>query len=117
VSALSIFNTVQSFLTLVFTRRVYAGAASKVNVTPLSSRLFGTWTFLSCIIRWYAAYHVENQALYTAALWTFAIALFHFSSEWLVYGTMEFGTGILPSLIVATVSLIWMTMQWDFYVA
>lgn len=116
VSALSIFNTVQSFLTLVFTRRVYAGGASKTNVTPLSSRLFGTWTFLSCIIRYYAAYHLDSREMYIVTFWTFGIALFHFLSEWLVYGTMQFGKGIVPSLTVATVSLVWMTLQYGFYV-
>ena len=60
VSALSIFNNVQSFPTLVFTRRVCAGEASKTNIT---SPLFGTWTFLSCIIRYYAAYHVDSRVL------------------------------------------------------
>ena len=116
VSFLSIFNTIQCFLTLVFTRRVYAGAASKTNVTPLSSRLFGTWTFLSCVVRWYAAYHVDERGFYIVAFWTFAIALFHFATEWLVYGTMQFGKGIFPSLVVATTSLVWMGVQWEFYV-
>ena len=115
-SALSLFNTVQSFLTLVFTRRVYAGEARKTNITPLSSRLFGTWTFLSCIIRYYAAYHLDSRDIYIVTLWTFGIALFHFLSEWLVYGTMQFGKGIVPSLTVAIVSLVWMTLQYDFYV-
>ena len=44
------------------------------------------------------------------------IALVHLVSEWLVYGTMQLGKGILPTLVIDTSSIIWMAVQKDYYV-
>lgn len=78
--------------------------------------MFGTWTFLSCVVRLYAAYRIDVKEVYVLALWSFVIALVHFGSEFLFYGTMKAGKGLVPVLVVAGVSVSWMLMQWDFYV-
>jgi len=125
VSLVSVGNSIQAYSTLHFTQQVYLGsssskAASKSSsgspVTPLSARTFGTWTFLSSIIRLWAAYNIDNPQVYQLALWTYSIALFHFASEWLVFGTARWGKGLAGPVFVSTGSLLWMVSQWSFYV-
>ena len=91
-------------------------AISKDQVTALTARLFGTWTLLAGIIQIYAAYRINNEDWYTLALWTYVIALDHFSSEWLIFGTMRPAKGLLLSSGIATGSLVWMLSQWGSYV-
>ncbi|KAL5117120.1 ergosterol biosynthesis protein [Pleosporales sp. CAS-2024a] len=63
---ISIGNSIQAYSTLKLTSRVYNPTpidpppTTPKHVTALSSRLFGTWTFLASVIRIYAAYNVEN---------------------------------------------------------
>jgi hypothetical protein len=101
---------------LQFARRTFDGPASTAEVTPLASRLFGSWSFLSGLVRLYAAYYIHDKNLYLLALCTYLIVLSHFAGELLVYGTMKIGKGLAPPLFVATTSVVWMLMQWSFYV-
>ena len=114
VSLISVMNSFQAYSTQTFTRRVYSLSPS--SVTPLSARTFGTWTFLSSVIRLYAAYNIENAVVYQLALWTYVIAWLHFVSEWQVYKTAQWGAGLAGPAVVATGSLIWMGAQWGYYV-
>ena len=84
-------------------------------VNHLSSRTFGTWTFLASIIRLYAAYNISNPLMYQLALWTYVIALAHFASEWLVFGTAKMGKGLIGPLCVSSGTLVWMLLQWEVY--
>lgn len=114
----SVFNSVQTYLSqdLALTRRVYEGA-SPTEVTRLSARTFGTWTFITSVVRFYGAYHlVGNKQIYELCLWTFVVAGGHFFTEWLVYGTARLGKGLAGPLVVATTSLAWMVSQKEFYV-
>ncbi|MCJ1358933.1 MAG: ergosterol biosynthesis protein [Icmadophila ericetorum] len=115
IAIVSVFNTVQCYVTTSLTRRVYAGPASS-QVTPLSARTFGTWTLLSSVIRFYAAYRIDDNDFYSLALWTYVIALAHFGSELLVYKTAKLNQGISPTLVVAVSSLLWMLVQREYYV-
>ena len=85
------FNSVQNYLTLKLTRRVYA--ARPQEVTALSSRTFGTWTLLSAIVRGYCAYYVTNPQVYDLTLWSYLIAGGHFISEWVVFGSARYVCG------------------------
>ncbi|CEG73769.1 hypothetical protein RMATCC62417_09085 [Rhizopus microsporus] len=58
-SALGIFNSIQNFCTDTLTKRVYANKPHEV--TPLSGRLFATWTWSVSMIRIYAAFHLEHR--------------------------------------------------------
>ena len=111
VSIVSVANSVQAYITTKFTARVYSPGA----VNPLSSRTFGTWTLLSSIIRMYAAYNISAPLVYHLTLWTFVLALAHFLSEWLLFGTAKMGRGLIGPMCVATGSLVWMLVQWEFY--
>lgn len=111
---ISIGNTIQAYLTTVNTAQVYAASPDSIN--PLSSRIFGTWTFLSSVIRLYAAYNISNPQIYQLAMWAYAAAWGHFMSEWLVFGTAKWGKGIAGPAIISNGSLVWMLTQWGFYV-
>ena len=119
ISVVSIFNSLQTYLSsdLSLTKRVYETAPAD-QVTHLSARTFGTWTFMVSIVRFYGAYHlVGNPQIYQLCQWTFAVAGFHFVTEWLVYRTCKLGKGLAGPLIVSTSSLVWMFTQKDFYLA
>jgi hypothetical protein len=118
VSAVSVLNSIQAYATVVYTQKVYNGSGgpkASSPVTPLSGRTFGTWTFLSCIIRFYAAYNISNPQIYQIAFWSYAIAFAHFNSEWLVFRTTSWGKGLAGPVFVSTATLLWMWSQWDFY--
>ncbi|KAL8672217.1 MAG: hypothetical protein Q9168_003319 [Polycauliona sp. 1 TL-2023] len=114
LSVVSIGNSVQSYLTTSYTRRVYS--APETTVTPLHSRTFGTYTALASIIRLYAAYNITDPLIYQLALWTYVVALGHFYSEWLVFGTARWGKGLAGPLLISVGSLSWMVVQWGTYV-
>jgi hypothetical protein len=69
----------QAYTTLTYTAQVYAGPPEKANsknaspVTPLSGRTFGTWTMITAIVRFYAAYHLDDNSWYDLATWTFVV--------------------------------------------
>ena len=106
------------------TQRVYSGVVPNIHlqkrqtnpVTPLSARTFGTWTFLASIIRLYAAYHIHDPVIYQISLWTYIVALSHFTSEWLIFGTAKLNAGLAAPVVVASGSLAWMLTVWDAYV-
>ncbi|KAI8047028.1 Erg28 like protein-domain-containing protein [Gilbertella persicaria] len=57
-----IFNSIQNFCTSSLTKRVYANKPEQV--TPLSGRLFATWTWSVSMIRIYAAFHLQHKFMY-----------------------------------------------------
>lgn len=118
ISIVSIFNSLQTYLSpsLHLTRRVYEVAPAN-EVTRLSARTFGTWTFITAIIRFYGAYYLANKQIYELCLWTFFVAGGHFISEWLIFGTCKLGKGFAGPLVVSSVSIVWMLSQKDFYVS
>lgn len=118
ISVVSVFNSVQTYLVkdLALTRKVYS-AAPQSEVTNLSARTFGTWTFLTSIVRFYGAYNlVGNSTMYDLAIWTFVVASIHFNTEWLWFKNCKLDKGLAGPLVVSTASLIWMFNQRSFYV-
>lgn len=111
---MSVGNTIQAFITTKNTRQVYLLSASETSA--LSSRIFGTWTIVSAIIRLYTAYNISNPQVYQLAIWAYVIAWAHFMSEWLVFKTAAWGRGLAGPIIISTGSLIWMLSQWGYYV-
>ncbi|KAK9388555.1 Erg28 like protein-domain-containing protein [Lipomyces mesembrius] len=114
ISVVSAFNSAQSYFGgLKLTRRVYEG--NPAQVTELSARTFGTWTFLTALVRLYGAYHINNPVVYDITYATYIVAFMHFSSEWIIYKTAKFGKGLAGPLIVSTTTLVWMTLQKSYY--
>ncbi|KAI0264385.1 Erg28-like protein, partial [Gloeopeniophorella convolvens] len=117
VAATAIFNTVQNYITLHFTKRLYNNVQPPSQVmTPLQARTFGIWTLTASAVRLYAAYNIHNKALYDLALLTYLFAFAHFSSEILIYRTAKLSIPVLSPVVVSTTSLVWMISQYDFYV-
>ncbi|KAF2152094.1 ergosterol 28 [Myriangium duriaei CBS 260.36] len=115
LAVVSIGNSFQAYASLGPTRKVYAGPRSAVN--PLSARTFGTWTFISAVVRLYAAYNINDRAWYNVAMWVFGAAWGHFVSEWLVFRTAAWGKGLAGPVIISSISLVWMFLQKGFYVS
>ncbi|KAI8866379.1 Erg28-like protein, partial [Ramicandelaber brevisporus] len=78
------------------------------QVTPLASRLFGTWTFCVGFVRLYAAYNLANPVLFDALILTYAAALSHFSAEVFVYKTAKLLSPVFSTFSVAVISLGWL---------
>ncbi|RDW90835.1 Erg28 family protein [Aspergillus mulundensis] len=117
VSVVSAANSVQAYISKSYTSELYNGrlADGSSHTNPHSSRIFGTWTFLSSVIRLSAAYNITNPAVYDLAAWTFGIALVHFVLEWLVYGSAQLKGRFVFPLITASGSLAWILTQRDAY--
>lgn len=60
--------------------------------------------------------HIDNEVTYTLSCWTYAIAVAHSGLEWLFFGTTKAGLGMWLVLPFPVVSLVWMFVQWNFYV-
>jgi len=112
-SFLGLFNTVQNFVTLTLTQRVYANCPHQV--TPLQSRTFAVWTVTSGMVRAYCAYNITDPVIYQMALWTYAFVLIHYGLELLVYRSVKLNAGFLSPLIVGGTSFVWMLLQHNFY--
>ncbi|KAJ4291834.1 ergosterol biosynthesis protein [Kalmusia sp. IMI 367209] len=141
VSIISIANSVQAYTTIHYAARVYnpnktsdslvpsniTQYTSPANptplkpgeiasqVTPLSGRKWGTWTALTGLVRLYAAYHINEQAMYELGMWTYGVAWVHYMSEWWWYGTTRWGAPLAGPVVISTGSLVWMWLQREFY--
>ncbi|GHJ84294.1 hypothetical protein NliqN6_0696 [Naganishia liquefaciens] len=113
-TVLGVFNTVQCFISPKLSKRVYSRKPQQV--TPLTSRLFGTWTLLASAVRLYTAYHITDQGFYDITLFTYALAFTHFFSELLIFRSASLGPGVLSPLIVASVSTYWAYTQRAYYI-
>ncbi|KAH8597350.1 ergosterol 28 [Bisporella sp. PMI_857] len=132
VSIISIANSIQAYTTLTYTARVYSEnpspsstpskakpvtpLAPNSTVTPLQARTFGTWTVIQSLVRLSAAYNISNGEIYKLAYGTYLVALLHFGAEWKVFGTAKWGAPLAGPVIIASGTLVWMAMQWNFYV-
>ncbi|KAA8650663.1 hypothetical protein EYZ11_003448 [Aspergillus tanneri] len=119
VSVVSAVNSLQAYKSDAYSAQLYNARTSsgQSHTNPLSSRTFGTWTFVSAVVRMYAAYNITNPVSYDLAAWTFGIALLHFVGEWLGFGTAELKGRFVSPLIVASSTLAWMLTQRESYLS
>ncbi|PFH53062.1 hypothetical protein AMATHDRAFT_79230 [Amanita thiersii Skay4041] len=115
IAVTALFNTIQNFTTLKLTRKIYNNVPPTA-VTALQARTFAVWTLTSAMVRFYAAYNINNKPLYDMAMLTYLFAFGHFSSEFLIFRTANFGAGLFGPALVSTTTLVWMFKQYDFYV-
>ena len=110
LGSLAIYNALQTFIpSMRLTHKIYArrpqeGAftISDLVVTPLMSRMMGTWTLTSALIRVYTAYHIDNPVVYQLCLWSFVIAFTSFFLEVFVYKTAPLSSpGVFPAMILS----------------
>ncbi|RKF62247.1 Ergosterol biosynthetic protein 28 [Golovinomyces cichoracearum] len=124
ISAVAFLNSIQAYCSTRYTSRVYSGntktfiksALLKSPVTPLSSRTFGTWTLIQSIVRLYAAYHITEPAFYWLSFLTFAVAFGHFMSEWQIYRTTRWGSGLAGPVAVSSGTMLWMILKKGYYI-
>ncbi|PYH44292.1 Erg28 family protein [Aspergillus saccharolyticus JOP 1030-1] len=118
VSVVSAANSIQAYRSETYAAELYNGRFPDgcTFTNALSSRTFGTWTFLSAVIRFYAAYNINNPAVYDLALWTFGIALTHFVGE-LIKGSARLRGRFVSPLLVALSTLTWMFWQRQYYLS
>ncbi|ORY24681.1 putative ergosterol biosynthesis-related protein [Naematelia encephala] len=112
-SAASVYNVFQSYTTTWQSKEVYAGRSAEM--TPLASRIFGSWTLTAAMIRTMAAYNVSDPTAYHLVMGTYIIAAFHFGSELFVFKGVKINRASIPVFIVATVSLVWTYNQRAYY--
>jgi Erg28 like protein len=93
-----------------------ATAGDESPVTPLSSRIFGTWNIAVGIVRLFAAYHIHEPAWYQMQMITNIIGLGHFGLEAFVYKTARLSGPFFAPTIVASIGLGWSIAQYNFYV-
>ncbi|PWY84735.1 ergosterol 28 [Aspergillus sclerotioniger CBS 115572] len=119
VSVISAANSIQAYRSESYAADLYNAKSvdGRPPTNPLSSRTFGTWTFLSSVVRMYAAYNINNPAVYDLAIWTFGLALLHFVGEWLGFGSAQLKGRFISPLIVASSTLAWMLTQREAYLA
>ncbi|KAK2075649.1 hypothetical protein QBZ16_001757 [Prototheca wickerhamii] len=83
-------------------------------VTDLQGRTFAVWTLTSCVLCLICARNPCIPAIYGATLASFAIALVHFIVELLVFKTLDVTKALQPG-VIATVSVLWMSLGWKYY--
>ncbi|KAJ9105353.1 hypothetical protein QFC21_001722 [Naganishia friedmannii] len=108
-TVLSVFNTVQCFISPKLNKRIYSKRPHE------ASRLFGMWTLLAAVLRLTTAYDVTSQPLYDMTLLSYILAFTHFFSELFIFRTCSIGPGVLSPLIVASISTYWAYTQRDYY--
>ncbi|CAI9567246.1 unnamed protein product [Staurois parvus] len=113
VSIIAAGNTLQSFRDHSFlSDKLYTGRPSQVN--GLQARTFGIWTLLSSVIRCACAIDIRNKTLYHLTLWTFILALGHFTSEVWIYHTAHMTIGVMAPLMVASFSILGMLIGFQY---
>ncbi|OJD18810.1 hypothetical protein AJ78_01217 [Emergomyces pasteurianus Ep9510] len=111
LAAVSVVNTSQAILKPSYTALIYNNSPANA----VQSRTFGTWTFISSVVRAYAAFYINEPHMYDLAMWTFGTAFVHFMSEWLVFESAKAKGRFVSPLFVASGTLVWMATQRTFY--
>ncbi|KAI0671604.1 Erg28-like protein [Trametes maxima] len=114
VAVTATLNTIGNLTSVAASRKLYNAAPGSVN--SLQSRTFAIWTLTSAVVRYYAAYNIQNKMIYDIALFTYLFAFAHFGSELLIFRTARPAAANLSPVVVSTTSLVWMLTQYDFYV-
>ncbi|KAI8819721.1 uncharacterized protein EV422DRAFT_104303 [Fimicolochytrium jonesii] len=116
VGTAAFYNGLQCFVPKMrVTGRIYS--LQPVQATPLMARMMGLWTLTSGVVRVYAAYNISDPAIYAMTMWTFAFALFSFTTEVFVHKTAPVSSpGVWPALLISPISLFWMWTQYGHYV-
>eukprot|EP00088_Acartia_fossae_P028774 TRINITY_DN29608_c0_g1_i1.p1 TRINITY_DN29608_c0_g1~~TRINITY_DN29608_c0_g1_i1.p1 ORF type:complete len:150 (-),score=3.38 TRINITY_DN29608_c0_g1_i1:36-464(-) len=104
VGVIAVINGLKNYTSPIFARRVYSAPEALALTTPLTGRLFGTWTIFSGIVRLYGAFHLTNRELYHMIMASYLVVFVHMILEMMSYRTMkksEFGS--LSPIVVSAV--------------
>ncbi|KXS11494.1 ergosterol biosynthesis protein Erg28 [Gonapodya prolifera JEL478] len=89
---------------------------TKTPVSPLASRLMGTWNFTSAVIRVYGAYYITSKPIYEVTMASFLIAFGSFLSEILIGTASVRSFGAVSPLFVSSISFLWMYVEYGNYI-
>lgn len=56
-----------------------------------------------------------DSSLYDLAICAFGVATLHFTTEWLVFGTVKLNRGSIGPLLVGSSGVVWALTQRDYY--
>jgi hypothetical protein len=105
-----VFSIVNGFLNVaVFRDNMYARAPSEV--TALFGRLFSCWTSVSVTLLVALVLYPRCKPIYVMNLVSFAVALFHYVTEYYVYNTATL-IGLLLIFLFAGGTGTWMLIRW-----
>jgi hypothetical protein len=82
--------------------------------TPLLAHVYGVKNVYTSLIRAYAAYQINNQALYDLATFSYMGVLFLFITEMVVWRTVRLREAIFP-FVNAGVGLAWTVLAREWY--
>jgi hypothetical protein len=82
--------------------------------TPLLAHVYGVKNIYTSLIRAYAAYQINNQALYDLATFTYVGVLFLFITEMVVWRTVRLREAVFP-FVNAGMGLAWTTLAREWY--
>ncbi|WWD05477.1 hypothetical protein V865_003554 [Kwoniella europaea PYCC6329] len=109
------YNAFQNHFVIWQSKEIYSRKSDEM--TFLAGRMFGIWTALASLIRGMATYNVNDRVAYDLAIGTYALATWHFTSEWLIFGSIKPNRGSIGPLIVGWTGLIWTLTQRDHYLS
>lgn len=96
-------------------KRIY-NLMSISKISGLDARILAIWILLAGTIRFLCALQPQNTMLYGCTLFTFVLALAHFTSECFIYHTASiYEPGIYMPLIISSASIVWMLCTWQYY--
>ena len=94
---------------LLFQQRVFPQQPSQL--TPLAGRLFAIWTLLTCTLCIVTALYINERGIFIVTYLSFIFALIFFTLELVIYRTM-YVQNIIPMVVIAGTSLVWMTLYY-----
>lgn len=83
-------------------------------VTELNGRTFAIWTATSCMLCFLCVKNPQNQAIYSATLMSFVLALLFFCGELFYFKTLGWKSALQP-MLVAGISVLWMGSGYKYY--
>lgn len=96
-------------------RKVYG--YSTEPVTSVHSRTFATFATAFAILRLHMVFNMHDPMVYRLNVIVQAVFIAHSASEWLIYGTIGWGFGLIGPVISNVVTLVWMIWAWKQYVS
>lgn len=80
----------------------------------LLAHVYGIKNIYTSLIRFYAAYNIEDPVLYTLAIWTYVGVFVLYVGELVLWRTVRLREGIIP-ILTAGLGIIWMLWQKNSY--
>eukprot|EP00128_Syssomonas_multiformis_P017515 Colp12_sorted_trinity150504_noHs@15960 len=111
VGATALVNCTQCFILKSSYLHGNLFTVSEANITDLTARMFGSWTFLAGLLRLYCAADINSKSTYQVTMWSFALVFAEFAAEVFLYNTAALTPGIVLPFIISGGSFLWMAAE------